>query len=258
MATSQERGGLHPSQYHSSGSEQARISDLMALLPSGLKQVLDVGAREGYISRRLADHAQRVTAMDLLRPQVDHPRIDCVQGDATRMPFADSCFDLVFCAQVLEHIPRPALEQACSEIARVARSQVLIGVPYRQDIRWGRTTCAACNGISPPWAHVNSFDDTALLALFPGFRVQQRSTVGSAEPGTNALSTTLMDWAGNPYGTYVQDEGCVHCGAELQAPGRRNLRQRMLSKTATTLRAVLNLTRKPHANWLHLLMTKTS
>jgi SAM-dependent methyltransferase len=256
MATSEERGGLHPSQYHNSHKEQQRIADLLSLLPPAPGRVLDIGARHGYITQRLAERSTHVSALDLERPQIDDPRITCLQADATAMPFADNSFDLVFCAEVLEHIPSPALDSACAEMARVARRWVLIGVPYRQDIRLWRTTCGACGGVNPPWAHVNSFDEQRLAGLFPGWAVERQSLVGVAEAGTNALSAALMNLAGNPWGTYIQDEGCIHCSAQLTAPGKRTLDQRVLSKAAMGLRAMLNLGRRPHANWIHLLMSK--
>jgi SAM-dependent methyltransferase len=43
----------------------------------------------------------------------------CVNGDATRLPFPDACFDRVIAAEVLEHIP--ADRDAIAELARVLR-----------------------------------------------------------------------------------------------------------------------------------------
>lgn len=257
MRTSEERGGLAPSDYHKSAQEQERIANLLSLAPSEAHSVLDVGARFGYITRMLADRYGTATALDLECPQVDDPRVVCEQGDATHMRFADGSFDLVFSAEVLEHIPSPALEQACSEMARVARRWVLVGVPYRQDIRLWRTTCQACGRVGPPWAHVSRFDEGRLAELFPGMQPCAQSFVGTAEAGTNALSAWLMDLAGNPFGTYVQDEGCVHCGAQLLAPTSRSIKQRLLAKAALVIRRTSNLGRAPHANWIHMLMSKT-
>lgn len=257
MSTSQDRGGLDPSEYHDSQREQERIADLLNLLPERLGSVLDIGSRYGYITKRLADRAQSVTALDLELPQVDDRRIHCVKGDATALPFNNDSFDLVLCAEVLEHLPNKALEAACAEIARVSRRHVLIGVPYKQDLRLWRTTCRSCNGINPPWAHLSSFDEARLRTLFPGHEVERQSFVGTAEHGTNELSALLMSWAGNPYGTYIQDEGCVHCGAELAAPAPMKIGQHLLSKAALVIRQLLNGSRKRHANWVHLLMSKT-
>ena len=37
------------------------------------------------------------------------------------------------------------------------------------------------------------------------------------------LSTLLLDLAGNPFGTYDQEEPCIHCGAKLKPPPRRSI-----------------------------------
>jgi SAM-dependent methyltransferase len=208
--------GVRPEQraalarYRNSPAEIARSRDLMAIVPKNLSTVLDVGARDGHFSRRLAEHFEYVTALDLSMPQLDFDRVRPVQGDVTQLRFPDNHFDVVFCAEVLEHVP--ALREACSEIARVARYAVVIGVPYMQDIRLDRTTCDHCGKTNPPWGHVNTFDEHRLSSLFPEYCLAKTSFVGSAKSRTNFLSTWLMDFAGNPWGVYEQEEPCIHCG----------------------------------------------
>ena len=107
----------------------------MDIVPKHLSTVLDVGARDGHFSRLLTEHFEHVTALDLAKPQFCLDRVLPVQGDVTHLQFPDNEFDVVFCAEVLEHIP--TLEKACSEIARVARRALVIGVPYKQDTRLG-------------------------------------------------------------------------------------------------------------------------
>ncbi|MBK9574230.1 MAG: class I SAM-dependent methyltransferase [Rhodoferax sp.] len=241
--------------YRNSASENARIGDLMALLPPGTS-ALDIGARDGFISKLLADRFADVTALDLRQPQINHPRIQCVQGDITALSFPDDSFDLVFCAEVLEHIPPHLLVTACRELARVAGQYVLIGVPYRQDIRVGRTTCGRCHRVSPPWGHLNTFDQPRLRELFPGLTVAKRTFVGQTNEHTNSLSSALMDLAGNPYGSYAQDEPCGHCGAVLTPPPPRRLWQKVASKAAFVGIGLQRRFVKPHPNWIHLLLKK--
>lgn len=232
--------------------ERERVADLLDLVPAQARTVLDVGARGGFIARQLADRGLQVTALDLQCPQVDDPRIVCVQGDATQLAYADRSFDAVLCAEVLEHIAPPSLQRAAGELARVARAHLIIGVPYRQDLRLWRTRCGACGAVNPPWGHVNSFDESALVALFPGWRLAERHFVGTGEPGTNALSAWLMDLAGNPYGTYVQDEGCIRCGAALTLPGSRAPMQRVYTRLAVLARGVTTRFEAERPNWIHL------
>ncbi len=228
----------------------------MNLLPKGGESVLDIGARDGFISRLLADHFSKVTALDLEQPSIEHERIQCVRGDITALRLADASFTLVFCAEVLEHIPTHLLDTACRELARVSKEYVLIGVPYKQDLRVGRATCGSCGQVNPPWGHVNRFDENRLSHLFPDFNVTKQSFVGETDAQTNALSCALMDMAGNPYGTYSQEEPCIHCGGNLASPEKRTLWQKVATKAALTGTSVQKLFLKPHPNWIHLLLRR--
>lgn len=243
-------------EHRSSPLEQRRTADLLELMPQGLERVLDVGARDGHFSQLLTGQCDHVTALDLERPAFDIDRVECVAGNACALEFPDGHFDLVFCAEVLEHIPPESLAQACSELSRVAARWLLIGVPDRQGIRCARTTCAACGKTNPPWGHVNSFDEPRLQALFSDSVVARRSLVGSTKERTNALSAALMDFAGNPFGAYTEESTCIHCGAPITAPQPRSL----LQKIATSVAFKMDDARRPflaaRANWMHLLLEK--
>ncbi len=241
-------------EYRESSREIARSSDLLRLVPKNRSTVLDIGVRDGYFSIKLAEYFNNVTALDLSKPSIRHPRITNVAGDVTRLEFPDSSFDCVFCAEVLEHIPD--VEKACREILRVARHEVVIGVPYRQDIRLSRTTCMECGRANPPWGHVNTFDEERLLKLFDGARLRTKSFVEVNRAATNALSTVLMDWGGNPWGSYGQEEPCIHCGAELRRPVNRSLFARVCSAVALRLTHLQAPFVKPHANWIHVVLEK--
>ncbi|MGZ8215954.1 class I SAM-dependent methyltransferase [Methylomagnum sp.] len=243
-------------QYRNSQRERDRIADLLSLLPSALDSVLEIGARDGFISKLLTRHFKQVTALDLEKPLIADPAVQCVKGDATGLEFPDASFDLVFCSEVLEHIPEPLLQNACGELTRVAKHYVLVGVPHRQDIRMGRTTCYSCGGKNPPWGHVNSFDETRLKKLFPDLMVEKISFVGTAEGGTNFLACQLMDLAGNPYGTYDQEETCIHCGAQLKNPPPRTFMQKVFTKLAVYATSLSRRFEKGHANWVHILFKK--
>lgn len=232
--------------------EQERIADLLELASKGRSSVLDIGARDGYISRLLTSSFQQVVALDLDTSDIQHERITCVIGDVTNLQFSDNQFNTVVCAEVLEHIPSDCLQRACDEIARVARDNVIIGVPYREDTRVGRTTCYSCGRKNPPWGHVNAFDEKRLKKLFPNLRVERFSYVGTKRSRTNPLSALLMDLAGNPYGTYDQEEGCVSCGANLKSPPQRTLMKRSVTVIAFLLQRIQESFLSPQPNWIHV------
>ena len=116
-------------EYRGTGSEKQRVADLMSLLPHDMNSVLDVGARDGFISRELTKYSRTVTALDLEAPVIDHEKIRCVKGDVTALSFPDAFFDLVLCTEVLEHIPSDLLGRACDELGRVSGEYLIIGVP---------------------------------------------------------------------------------------------------------------------------------
>lgn len=231
-----------------SGRETQRVRDLLSLLPVGMESVLDVGARDGSLSLLLAERFRRVVALDLVQPKVRHPRVSTVAGDATRLQFGDGSFDVVFCAEVLEHIP--AVERACRELARVARYELVIGVPYKQDLRAARNSCSSCGGVSPAWGHVHTFDEQRLAALFSGLTVVDARYVGKVTYRCNSLSAWLMDRAGNPFGTYGQEEGCSRCGAWPLTPPATSWPSGLLARLA--LKTARLTSAPPQPMWIHV------
>jgi SAM-dependent methyltransferase len=235
-------------EYRSSDVEQLREKSLLGMIGGG-DSVLEIGPYDGYYSRILATRFNRVVTLDLEKRQI--PGVDNVQGDVRDLKFANKSFDVVVAAEVLEHVP--GVEKAASEIARVARQHVVIGVPYRQDIRVGRITCGACGHISPPWGHVNSFDEHRLTRLFAGFNLLNKDFVGETNLRTTAFAAWLMDKAGNPWGVYDdQSSHCHACGVTRSPQPQRKGIQRVLASVAWRMNEVQMNFSTPHASWIHM------
>ncbi len=243
---------------HATEREKSRIRDLLALIPAHGESVLDIGARDGHLAMLLADQFSRVVALDLQRPAVADPRVESVAGDARALQYEDNAFDTVVCAEVLEHIAEPSLERACREIARVARRAIVIGVPYKQDLRYGQTLCRSCGEVNPPWGHLNAFDERRVRTLFGELDLVRYSYVGSTRDRTSAVAAMLMRYAGNPFGTYDQDEPCVYCGAVLQRPDGRSLLQKLATKAAYTIDHAQQALVPARAIWIHALFNKAA
>jgi 2-polyprenyl-3-methyl-5-hydroxy-6-metoxy-1,4-benzoquinol methylase len=99
----------------------------LKLLPdlNNLK-VLEIGCGRGAFSHLVLEKfpSVKLTAMDLSEVAINHAAknagtIDFRVGDATKLEFLDSSFDLVFSCEVLEHIPHP--EDMLKEIYRVLK-----------------------------------------------------------------------------------------------------------------------------------------
>lgn len=242
--------------YRQSDSEQERVASLVSMAPKSGETMLDLGARDGYLSIKLQDRFDRIYCADLTLPTVCHPKVKCILADGRDLPFPNDFFDFVLCAEVLEHIPRPALEQVSSEIARVSKSKFLIGVPYRQDLRLDQSTCRNCGRINPPWGHVNSFDLASIQSLFPSAVADRIDYVGHGQAGTSSLATYLMNFAGNPYGAYGQEEPCLGCGGVLDFPPPRSVMQKVATRIALNLNRVQRAISSYRPNWVHILFQK--
>jgi hypothetical protein len=248
--------GMRLTQHQTSFQEQERILDLTRIIPKGRSSVLEIGARDGYMSKIISRFFDSTTVLDIEKPNFFDENIVKVQGDVTNLEFMDNSFDVVLCSEVLEHIPYEFLKKACSEISRVAKHEVVIGVPYEQDLRVGRTICSSCDKKNPPWGHVNVFNENILSDLFSALQKKQVTFVGETFSKTNVLSAMLMGFAGNPWGTYNQEEGCIYCDSKLTAPSDSNIFQKICTKIASKINSVQECFMSPRPIWTHMVFEK--
>ena len=116
-----------------------RVAGLAASLSP--ESVLDAGCGEGETLERLAPLLpEAVTGVDLNPDSVAFTRKRIPGGefsvaDILDLPFEDESFDLVFCLEVLEHIPDPG--PAVDELARVCRGDLIFSVPSEPWFRLG-------------------------------------------------------------------------------------------------------------------------
>jgi SAM-dependent methyltransferase len=94
-------------------------------------RILEVGAGEGEVTRRLRGRypTATVVSLDLPDPDLAVTWTDWpgVFGSADRLPFPDDAFDLVLAIEVLEHVTAP--DECVGELARVGRDRVVASVP---------------------------------------------------------------------------------------------------------------------------------
>ena len=89
------------------------------------ESVLIVGKGSGLISEYFKLSGIRTTTLDI--DESLHPDI---VASVLKMPFKDNEFDVVLCAQVLEHLPYEDFSKALSEIKRVIKIGAVISLPH--------------------------------------------------------------------------------------------------------------------------------
>ncbi|MBV8556357.1 MAG: methyltransferase domain-containing protein [Planctomycetaceae bacterium] len=104
-------------------------------LTGGRVSILDVGSGSGDLPRALRERSEGwgiggvVVALDRDPTAValaHRQRLEVVQGDALRLPFADGSIDLVTAIKFAHHFHGEDLHRLLAEMARVARRRVVV------------------------------------------------------------------------------------------------------------------------------------
>jgi 2-polyprenyl-3-methyl-5-hydroxy-6-metoxy-1,4-benzoquinol methylase len=110
------------------------LHDLM-LEAGPLESVLEVGVGEGFISGYLSEQlpSVRFTGVELDAGDVERarrlfPRIEVRQGSAYDLAALGGGYDVVLCAEVLEHLDDPA--RAIGEMVRLEPRRLVLSVPH--------------------------------------------------------------------------------------------------------------------------------
>lgn len=141
-----------------------RLALLGALERAPFRTALDVGCAEGFFMEAIRRRfGAEVWGVDISNSAVErlHAKLGLEAGaaDATRLPFADGSFDLVYSTEVIEHVLDP--EQMIAEMQRVSRGFVVVTTPVSQ----------TAHDHEPDYdlseeGHVNNFDRATVRRVF--------------------------------------------------------------------------------------------
>ncbi len=137
-----------------------RNEAIVASVPDGLGDVLDVGCGAGDVAIVLSDRARRVWAVDVslvnARTTAQNAAragvsVNAVQAGVHSLPFPDGWFDAVVIADVIEHVDD--VPAALSEIHRVTRpgARVVCVTPLRRTLGAWRVVDWMARFIARPW-----------------------------------------------------------------------------------------------------------
>lgn len=134
--------------------------------------VMDCGSGNGWIAREYLSRGVRIVSVDIsqknlskIRQQYDkNQRGFYVVADLYNLPFKKQVFDGAVSNDVFEHLEKP--EQVAFDISRCLKSaaRLFVSVPYKENIVY--YLCVHCNKPTPINAHLHSFDENSLDAIF--------------------------------------------------------------------------------------------
>lgn len=102
-----------------------------------VQTILDAGTGNGALVRLMREHGKNAYGIELSRAVLEKECPDMLQkgwvepGILTNLPYEDSQFDLVFSADVLEHIHPEEADQVISELVRVSRRHIFLSISLK-------------------------------------------------------------------------------------------------------------------------------
>lgn len=107
------------------------VSQILEVVKLKPRRILEVGPGNGFVSNFLRSAGFEVITFDInqsLKPDV--------VGNLTEIDrhFPDSSFDLILCAEVLEHLPFELFETILKKFAVITREHVVITLPRQHHI----------------------------------------------------------------------------------------------------------------------------
>ena len=100
-----------------------------------VKLVADIGCGRGIFFDKLQKKGLQVIGMDPSMVIVNSRKSPfIVQGTCDNTPFANDLFDVVFCLDVLEHIPEKLISDSLRELYRISKKYLIISAASHEDI----------------------------------------------------------------------------------------------------------------------------
>jgi len=153
--------------------DNARLRQAIIAETQGVEgRILDVGCGSAWVAQHFCPRGIEVFSMDVstvnperARQQYPFPNHYGVIAEVYALPFADHAFDCIIAAEVIEHVPDPAL--FVQHLLRILKpgGKLIITTPYRDQPAY--YLCVHCNRPTPQHAHLHVFDEKSLADLLP-------------------------------------------------------------------------------------------
>ena len=171
----------------------------LSLIPKRTQSILDVGCGSAWVAKALQNSGTWHCSLDIsienprkalqLYPSPNHVG---VVGDSFHLPFRDSSFDAIIAAEIIEHLHDPKVFAA--ELLRVVKpgGAVVISTPYKEKLV--EELCIHCHQLTPHNAHLHSWNESKLRALFGDSAKQWNFVAFNNKVLVFARTYPLLQW----------------------------------------------------------------
>jgi len=203
------------SAYGLSSDYMERIDTVHSLIPDGVRTLLDIGCGSGDVINAISESDNKMTIVGV-DPSIQALRFvksPAVLGGLPNLPFRRNSMDMVLCLQVLEHMADKEHFASLTEIQRIARRYIIIGVPYEENLETKQVLCAECMKRSHVDGHLRRYSDSDMDHLFENFIVREKLLIGILQKRQSQAGAWIKQ---NLAGMYYKADLflCPYCGSK--------------------------------------------
>ena len=184
-----------------------KINELLERM--SIETLLDVGCGNGFLVNSLP-HSIKATGLDISEEALKYVKVDKKVGSIDNIPFDDQSFDVVVCSDVLEHMTNDMFLRAIKEIERVAKKNIILVFPYREDLDYSRAKCVNCGCHFHINWHLRSMDMDIIQRNIKGFRVKKAMYAGEEWPASLGIMNEVEKAVDGNY-SFWENAVCPHC-----------------------------------------------
>ena len=152
-------------------SERRLREFILSLVPKQTKSILDVGCGSAWVAKAFQNTDSFVCSLDV---SAKNPRIAMdrypspnhvgIAADTYHLPFADHSFDTIVASEIIEHLHDPIA--FAKELTRVVKhgGAIIVSTPCKERLVY--ELCVHCHELTPRNAHLHSWDEPKLHAIF--------------------------------------------------------------------------------------------
>ena len=207
--------------------ENARAEQTIKLIPPDVHRILDAGCGDGIISNRLAlSNDFQVIAIDFSQAALKYVKVFTILGTVDVLPFSDRSFDLIICAEVLEHLPVDVYSRTLKQLQRVSDKYIIISVPNNEQIQLSFAKCGVCGSKFHVNHHIRSFTVKDLINLFDKYELINHVFMGPLIRYYPSITLRVSQFFGGFFAP-TDFTICPQCGNRHKFVHKRNIATRL-------------------------------